>query len=106
MVVYIFNTPELSDKTRADFNHMKMDLAASFNFSWTVVHNSLLMRHSIALDNLTNLIPLIDEDQKLDLLHAPMHPLKEQHYLEEVTESEHGVCWCPFNCLLLQQNPL
>ena len=49
---------------------MKLDIGAAFNVSWRAVHN-MLMRRSIALKNLTRIVPPIDEDQKMDLLHAP-----------------------------------
>ena len=35
------------------------------------MHNDMLMRRSIALENLSRTIPPIDEDQKVALLHAP-----------------------------------
>ena len=35
------------------------------------MHNLTLMCHSVALDNLSKTIPLINSDQKVALLHAP-----------------------------------
>ena len=35
------------------------------------MHNDMLMRHSISLENLSRTIPPIDEDQKVALVHAP-----------------------------------
>ena len=51
--------------------HLKLDLVACCNFSWREAHNKMLLRHSIALDNLRKTLPPIDEDQRLALLHAP-----------------------------------
>ena len=51
--------------------HLNLDLVACCNFSWREAHNNMLLRRSIALDNLRRTLPLIDEDQRLALLHAP-----------------------------------
>ena len=51
--------------------HLKLDLVACCNFSWREAYNKMLLRHSIALDNLRKTLPPIDEDQRLALLHAP-----------------------------------
>ena len=40
------------------------------NFAWRKVHNHMLMHHSVALDNLSKTISLIDSNQKVSLLHA------------------------------------
>ena len=48
-----------------------LDLMAGTNFHLRVVHNHILMRCFVALDNLSITIPLIDSDQKVGLLHAP-----------------------------------
>ena len=50
---------------------MKLDMVASFNFSWRVVHNDMLMRCFFGQDNLTKTISQIDSDQNLNLLHSP-----------------------------------
>ena len=50
--------------------HLKLDLVACCNFSWRKAHNKILLRRSIALDNLRKTLPPIDEDQRLALLHA------------------------------------
>ena len=50
-------------------------MVAAFNLSWRAVHDNMLMRRSIALENLTRTISPIDEDQKwifsMRLLKAP-----------------------------------
>ena len=68
---YIHNQPEISDESKAGLHHLKLHLVSAFNFSWRTVHNDMLMRRSIALENLARTIPPIDEDQKVALLHAP-----------------------------------
>ena len=35
------------------------------------MHNNMLMRRSVALDNLSRTIPPMDSNQKVDLLHTP-----------------------------------
>ena len=52
---------------------MKLDLVAGANFAWRTVHNHMLMRRSVGLDNLSKTIPPIDPDLKLALLHAPFN---------------------------------
>ena len=64
---YVHNQPEISDVSKASLHHLKLDLVHAFNFSWRTVPNDMLMLRSIALENLSRTIPLIDED----LLHAP-----------------------------------
>ena len=54
----------------AGLHHLKLDLVSASNFAWRMVHNNMLMRRSIALDNLPRTIPPIDDDQKVALLHA------------------------------------
>ena len=44
---------------------------AGANFAWRTVHNHMLMRRSVALNNLSKTLPLIDSDQRVALLHAP-----------------------------------
>ena len=58
-------------------HHLKLDLVSCCNFSWRVAHNKMLMRHLIALDNLKKTLPLIDEDQKLALLHSELAKLQK-----------------------------
>ena len=43
---------------KASLHHLKLDLASAFNFSWRTVHNDMLMK-------------MLDEDQKVALLHSP-----------------------------------
>ena len=62
MAEYIFNKPELSDKSRDILHHIKLDMVAAFSLSWRAVHYNMLMRHSIALDNLSNTFPPVYED--------------------------------------------
>ena len=40
-------------------------------FAGMAVHNDMMMHLSIAFENLSRSIPLIDEDQKVAVLHAP-----------------------------------
>ena len=42
---------------------------SAFNFSWRTVHNDMLIRCSIALENLSRTIPQIDEGQKVAVPH-------------------------------------
>ena len=68
---YIYNYPGMPEGAKAVMLHLKLDLVACCNFSWREVHNKMLLRRSIALDNLRKTLPPIDEDQRLALLHAP-----------------------------------
>ena len=68
---YVYNLPGMPEGAKAALHQLKLDLVAGFNFSWRSVHNYMMMRRSIALDNLTGTLPPIDEDQKVALLHAP-----------------------------------
>ena len=67
----MYNQPEISDESRVGLHHLTLDLVACANFAWRMVHH-MLMRRSVALDNLSKTIPLIDPDQKVALLHAPL----------------------------------
>ena len=51
--------------------HLILDLVTSSNFAWRMVHNNMLMHCSVALDNLSRTIPVIDSDQTVVFLHAP-----------------------------------
>ena len=44
---------------------------AGSNYAWRSVHNHMLMRRSVVLDNLAKIIPPIDPDQRVALLHTP-----------------------------------
>ena len=59
---YVYNQPEISEESRVGQHHLKLDLVAGANFSWRTVHNHMLMRHSVALDNLSKTILPIDSD--------------------------------------------
>ena len=61
----------MPEGAKAVMLHLKLDLVACCNFSWREVYNKMLLRRSISLDNLRKMLPLIDEDQRLALLHAP-----------------------------------
>ena len=63
MAQYVFNQPELFDESRAVLHHIKLDMVAAHQFSWRAVHNNMLMRRSIAFENLSGM--------KIDLIHAP-----------------------------------
>ena len=67
---YVYNQPEISEESKAGLHHRKLDLVAGSNFAWRTVHNNMLMRNSIALDNLSRTIPPIDSGQKVALLPA------------------------------------
>ena len=64
---YVYNQPEVSDESRVGLHHLKLDLVAGANFAYRTVHYHMLMRHSVALDNLSKTIPPIDPDQKVAL---------------------------------------
>ena len=61
----------MTEGAKAVMLHLKLDLVVCCNFSWREAHNKMLLRRSIALDNLRKTIPPIDEDKRLALLHAP-----------------------------------
>ena len=52
-------------------HHLNLGQVAGSNFAWRMVHNHMLMCCSVALDNQSQTIPLIDSDQMVALLHAP-----------------------------------
>ena len=64
MAKYIYNYPGMPEGAKAVMLHPKLDLVA---------HNKMLLRCSVALDNLRRTLPPIDEDQRLALLHAPFN---------------------------------
>ena len=69
---YMYNQPEVSRESRVGLLYLKLGLVAGSNFAWRIcLHNHMLMRHSVALDNLSKTVPPIDSDQKVALLHAP-----------------------------------
>ena len=72
MAEYINNYPGLPKRAQIVLHHPKLDLVPCCNFSWREVHNKMLMRCLIALDNLEKTQPPIDEDKKLALRHAPI----------------------------------
>ena len=61
----------MPEGAKAVMLHLKLDLVACSNFSWRKAHNKMLLRRSIALNNLRKTLPPIDEDHRLALLHAP-----------------------------------
>ena len=74
---YIYNQPEITEESTLS----------------RTVHNSMLMRHSIALDNLSRSIPLIDSDQKGRFTSRTFHGYYP--FLRRVTkaaESQQGMC--------------
>ena len=71
MAEYVCNQPEISEESKAGLHHLKLDLVAGSNFAWRTVHNNMLMHCSVAMENLSRTIPLIDLDKKVALLHAP-----------------------------------
>ena len=60
----VYNQPEISEVSKEALHHLKLDLVAGSNFAWRTVHNNMLMRRSVALDNLSRTIPLIDSDSE------------------------------------------
>ena len=68
---YVYNRPEISEESKLGLHHQKLDLVACANFAWRSVHNHMLMRCSVALNNLSKTIPPIDSDQRVALLHTP-----------------------------------
>ena len=61
----------INQESKAGLHHLKLDLVAGSNFAWRTMHNNMLMRRSVALDNLSRTIPPMDSNQKVDLLHTP-----------------------------------
>ena len=70
---YVYNQPEVSEESRLGLHQIKLDLVAGY--ACRSVHNHMLMRHSVVLDNLAKTIPLIDPDQRVALLHAPFRSI-------------------------------
>ena len=68
---YVYNRPEISEESKIGLHHLKLDLVVGADFAWRTVHNHILLRRSMALDNLSKTIPPIDSDQRVALLHAP-----------------------------------
>ena len=68
---YVYNRPEISEESKIGLHHLKLDLVTGANFGWRMVHDHMFMCRSVALDNLSKTIPLIDSDQRVALLHAP-----------------------------------
>ena len=50
---YMYIRPEISEESKIGLHHLKLDLVAGTNFAWKTVHNHMLMRRSMALDNLS-----------------------------------------------------
>ena len=71
MAEYIYSYPGMPEGAKILLHQLKLDLVASSNFSWRETHNKMLLRCFIGLENHKKTQPLIDEDQKLALLHAP-----------------------------------
>ena len=71
MAEYIYNYPDMPEGAKAVMLHLKLDLVTCCNLSWEEAHNKMLLRRSIALDNLRKTLSPIDEDQRLALFHAP-----------------------------------
>ena len=68
---YIDNYPGMSEGARAVMLLLKLDIISCLNYAWREAHNKMLHCRSIALDCLRRMLPPIDDDQKLALLHAP-----------------------------------
>ena len=71
MAEYIYNYPGMPEGAQIVLHQLKLDLVASSNFSWREAHNKMLLRCFIALANLKETQPPIDEEHKLALFHAP-----------------------------------
>ena len=67
----MYNQPELSEDARLGLHQIKLDLVAGSKYAWRSMHNHMLMRRSVVLDNLAKTVPPIDPDQRVSLLHAP-----------------------------------
>ena len=68
---YIDKYPGMPEGARAVMLLLKLDIISCLNYAWREAHNKMLLRRSIALDCLRRMLPPIDDDQKLALLHAP-----------------------------------
>ena len=73
MAQYIDNYTGMPEGAKAVMLHLKLDLVACCccNFSCREEHSKMLLRCSIALDNLRRTLPPIDKDQRLARLHVP-----------------------------------
>ena len=69
---YIDNYPGMPEGARAVMLLLKLGIISCLNYAWREAHNKMLLRRSIALDCLRRMLPPIDDDQKLVLLHAPL----------------------------------
>ena len=67
----IDNYPGMPEGARAVMLLLKLDIISCLNYAWREMHNKMLLHCSIALDCLRRMLPPIDDDQKLALLHAP-----------------------------------
>ena len=54
-----------------ELRRTSLDLVADADVAWRTVRFHMLMRGSVALDNLSETIPVIDSDHGVALLHAP-----------------------------------
>ena len=61
----------MPEGARAVMLLLKLDIISCLNYAWREAHNKMLLRRSIALDCLRRMLPPVDDDQKLALLHAP-----------------------------------
>ena len=68
---YIDKYPGMPEGARAVMLLLKLDIISCLNYAWREARNKMLLRRSIALDCLRRMLPPIDDDQKLALLHAP-----------------------------------
>ena len=53
------------------FNQLCLYLSAMSQLAWRVVHNCMIMRHSVTLNNLSGVETPLEDDQKACLLWAP-----------------------------------
>ena len=82
---YVYNRPENSEESKAGLHNLKLDLVAGSNFTCRTVHNYMLMRCSVALDNMSKTIPPIHSDQRVALLHARVLPCLELNQAKQGT---------------------
>ena len=101
---FIDNYPGMPEGARAAMLLLKLDIVSFLHYAWREVHNKMLLRRYIALDCLERILPPIDEDQKLALLHAPFKGTTlfggELAKLQEANTKRASLC------SLSQQRPL
>jgi len=68
---FLNSQPEHSELSRALLTQLRLDVAASSQLVWRMVHNIVTLRRTLALVNLNQACPPIEPEQRVQLLRAP-----------------------------------